>query len=88
LLLPHLVALFAPPDRKTSYLVTVRVISLALAMMVQPTAGLFSGRSTLHWGRRRPFTVLGTGLSVLSLIVIGPSPRLLIRWASADRWPI
>ena len=76
LLLPYLVALFAPPDRKNTYLATVRVISLALAMMVQPMAGLLSDRSTLRWGRRRPFIVLGTGLTVLSLVVIGLSPRL------------
>ena len=76
LLLPYLVALFAPPDRKNTYLATVRVISLALAMMVQPIAGLISDRSTLRWGRRRPFIVLGTGLTVLSLVVIGLSPQL------------
>ena len=76
LLLPYLVALFAPPDRKNTYLATVRVISLALAMMVQPMAGLLSDRSKLRWGRRRPFIVLGTGLTVLSLVVIGLSPRL------------
>jgi Na+/melibiose symporter-like transporter len=74
LLLPYLIALFAPPDRKNTYLATVRVISLALAMMVQPMAGLLSDRSTLRWGRRRPFIALGTGLTVLSLVVIGLSP--------------
>jgi hypothetical protein len=51
LLFPFLVALFAPPDRKNTYLAAVRVASLALAMMAQPVAGLLSDRSTRHWGR-------------------------------------
>lgn len=76
LMLPFLVALFSPPGRKNTYLATVRVISLAVAMMAQPMAGMLSDRSTLPWGRRRPFIVLGTALTVLALIVIGLSPQL------------
>jgi len=73
-LLPYLVALFVPPGQKNTYLATVRVIGLAIAMMIQPMAGLFSDRSTLRWGRRRPYIFLGTMFDLLFLLVVGASP--------------
>ncbi|MFC2029649.1 MFS transporter [Chloroflexota bacterium] len=84
LLLPFLVALFVPPDRKNTYLATVRVISLAVAMAVQPTAGLLCDRSTLSWGRRRPYIVAGSAGSLLFLVAIGTSSL----WLGTDlgRW--
>jgi MFS family permease len=76
ILTPYLLALFVPDDRKNTYLATVRVASLAVAMAVQPMAGLLSDRSTLPWGRRRPFVLLGTAFTILSLLVIGWSSHL------------
>jgi MFS family permease len=76
-LLPYLVALFVPDAQKNTYLATVRVVGLAVAMMIQPMAGLLSDRSTLRWGRRRPFIVAGTLLDVLFLLVVGVSPLLI-----------
>ncbi len=83
-LLPYLVALFAPAARKNSYLATVRVVSLGVAMAVQPMAGLLSDRSTLRWGRRRPFILLGTVLTVLSLLAIGLSSQIASPTADED----
>ena len=37
---------------------------LIVAILVQPVAGLLSDRSTLRWGRRRPFIFIGTILSI------------------------
>lgn len=76
-LLPYLVALFVPPEVKNSYLATVRVIGLAVAMMIQPMAGMFSDRSTSRWGRRRPYIFAGTMLDLLFLVIIGASPLFL-----------
>jgi Na+/melibiose symporter-like transporter len=76
-LLPYLVALFAPADLKNTYLATIRVISLGVAMAVQPIAGMFSDRSTCRWGRRRPFIVAGTALDFFFLALIASSPLLL-----------
>ncbi|MFN2227111.1 MAG: MFS transporter [Anaerolineae bacterium] len=76
LLLPYLVALFVPDADKNTYLATVRVVSLAVAMLVQPLAGLLSDRSPHPWGRRRPFIVGATLFSVLFLILVGASPLL------------
>ena len=76
LLLPFLVALMAPPAEKNTYLATIRVVSLAVAMAVQPIAGLLSDRSTAGWGRRRPYIAGGAIGSVVFLILIGASPLL------------
>ena len=81
-LLPYLVALFAAPDEKNSVLALVRVVGLAVAMFVQPLAGLLSDRNTSKWGRRRPFIVAGALLNIVFLAVIfrasGLNPAL--RW--------
>jgi MFS family permease len=74
LLLPYLVALFAPVELKNTYLATIRVIGLAVAMMVQPMAGMLSDRSTHRMGRRRPYIIAGALGNVLFLFVIGASP--------------
>jgi MFS family permease len=74
-LLPYLVALFAPDAQKNSVLAAVRVAGLAVAMLVQPLAGMLSDRSTLRWGRRRPFIATGALFSALFLIPIALSSR-------------
>jgi MFS family permease len=75
-LLPYLVALFVLPGQKNTYLATIRVIGLAMAMFIQPMAGMLSDRSTSRWGRRRPFIVFGTLLDLVFLVLIGLSPRV------------
>jgi MFS family permease len=77
ILLPYLVALFVLESEKNTSLATIRVISLAVAMSVQPIAGMLSDRSTHRWGRRRPFILLGTILSVLFLLVVGASSEIV-----------
>ena len=76
-LLPYLVALFVPPEQKNTYLGLVRVIGLAVAMLVQPMAGMFSDRSTLRWGRRRPYIFAGTVLDLVFLVIVGASPLFI-----------
>ncbi len=72
-LLPALVVLFMPAEQKNTYLATVRVVGLAMAMMVQPLAGMFSDRCTSKLGRRRPYIITGALLNVAFLFVIGAS---------------
>jgi MFS family permease len=76
-LLPYLVLLFMPEDQKNTYLATVRVIGLAVAMLVQPLAGMMSDRNTSRFGRRRPFMVAGTAGNVLFLALIGLTPLFI-----------
>ena len=75
LLLPYLVALFVPSGQKNTYLAAIRVTSLALAMLLQPVAGMLSDRCTHPLGRRRPYIIGGTLGTVLFLLLIGVSPR-------------
>ena len=75
ILLPYLVALFVPVDQKNTYLANIRVASLALAMLLQPVAGMFSDRCTHPLGRRRPYIIGGTLGTVLFLAVIGIAPQ-------------
>jgi MFS family permease len=74
LLLPYLVALFVPEELKNTYLATIRVVSLAVAMLIQPVAGLLSDRSTHPLGRRRPFIIGSAVFSILFLGLIATSP--------------
>ena len=76
-LLPFLVAIFMPAAQKNSYLATLRVIGLAVAMLVQPLAGLLSDRSTSRWGKRRPFVATGALFNIVFLCIIGASPVFL-----------
>lgn len=74
LLLPYLVVQFMPAEYKNTYLATLRVVGLAVAMLVQPLAGMLSDRSTSRFGRRRPFILAGALLNVLFVAIIGLSP--------------
>jgi len=73
-LLPYLVALFVPADVKNTYLATIRVVGLSVAMLIQPLAGLLSDRSTHPLGRRRPYIAGATAFSLLFLLIIGAAP--------------
>jgi len=77
LLLPYLVALFVPAEQKNTYLANIRVIGLAMAMLVQPVAGMLSDRSTHPLGRRRPYIIGGTLFNLLFLLIIGLSPAFV-----------
>lgn len=77
ILTPYLVLLFMPEEQKNTYLATVRVIGLAVAMLIQPLAGMLSDRNTSRFGRRRPYMVVGTIGNVLFLAVIGITPLFI-----------
>ncbi len=71
IILPFLVAEFVGDAVKGTYLGMLRSAGLIVAIIVQPMAGLLSDRSTLAWGRRRPFILLGTLFDLLFLVIIG-----------------
>ena len=73
LLLPALVLVFMPPEKKNTYTALVYVAGLAVAMFIQPVMGMFSDRSTSKMGRRRPFILVGALLNILFLGVVGAS---------------
>lgn len=87
-LIPALIVLFMPPAEKNSWLATFRVVGLAVAMFIQPLAGMFSDRSTLRWGRRRPYILISAVFNVLFLAIIAFSSDLRNTPGSFLGWPL
>lgn len=73
LLLPALVLMFMPPEKKNTYTALVYVTGLAVAMFIQPVMGMWSDRCTARLGRRRPFILWGALLNIAFLLVVGAS---------------
>jgi MFS family permease len=71
--MPYLVDAFARPEIKNTSLSLMRTAGLIIAMLVQPAAGLLSDRSTLRFGRRRPYILIGVLLDLVFLAAIGLS---------------
>jgi len=83
IVLPFVVAGFVGNATKGTYLGLLRSAGLIVAIVVQPFAGLLSDRSTLRWGRRRPFIFLGTVLDMVFLALVGLSSNYWILFAAA-----
>ncbi len=60
LIIPLLVQQFVGEQAKGTYVGKIRLWALMVAVLVQALMGLLSDRSTLRWGRRRPFIAVGT----------------------------
>ena len=71
IILPAILLNFVPEKLKNTYLGGLTFLGLILAMIVQPIAGAISDRSTLRWGRRRPYILIGTLFDLVFLIVLG-----------------
>src|SRR5512139_2797909 len=71
LVTPLLVEQFVGETQKGTYLGRLRLFSLMFALLAQSLMGLLSDRSTLRWGRRRPFIAVGTLFSSVFLILVG-----------------
>jgi MFS family permease len=71
LVVPLLVQLFVGSAQQGSFYGTIRLWSLMVAVLVQALSGMLSDRSTLRWGRRRPFILVGTLLNVVFITSIG-----------------
>ena len=69
IILPLRLLDFVPESQKNTYLGILTLCGLLLAMFAQPIAGAISDRSSLKWGRRRPFIFLG--LIVVALLLPG-----------------
>lgn len=73
---PLLVQQFVGESVKGSYLGTLRLWTLMVALLTQAVWGILSDRSTLPWGRRRPFIFLGTLAGLVFIAAIGFSAGL------------
>lgn len=77
LIVPLLVEQFVGEASKGSAVGTIRLWALMTAVLVQALVGIFSDRSTLMLGRRRPFMLLGTLGEIIIFVLIGFSARLV-----------
>jgi MFS family permease len=71
IILPVRVQQLVPEELKATYLGVLTFAGLVVAILVQPVMGALSDRSTLRWGRRRPFIVAGTIFNLIFLSFIG-----------------
>ncbi len=76
LLFPLLVQQFVGEELKGSYLGSLRLWTLMVALLTQALMGMLSDRSRLRWGRRRPFIFTGTILDLVFITLIGFSAGL------------
>lgn len=74
IIVPLLVQKFVGPEQQGTAFGSLRLYTLMVALLVQALMGMLSDRSTLRWGRRRPFILVGTLLNMACLIAIGASP--------------
>ncbi|MFH1639950.1 MAG: MFS transporter [Chloroflexota bacterium] len=75
IILPLRLLEFVSESRKNTYLGIITFSGLILAMLIQPVAGYLSDHTTLRWGRRKPYVVVGITLTSVFLIGIGISHR-------------
>lgn len=71
IIVPLLVQDFVGPERQGTSYGTIRLWSLMTALLVQSLMGMLSDHSTLPWGRRRPFMLLGTLGNLIIITAIG-----------------
>ena len=73
LIVPLLVQKFVGPEQQGTAFGSLRLYTLMVALLAQALMGMISDRSTLRWGRRRPFILVGTLLNMGCMIAIGAS---------------
>ncbi|MEW6034812.1 MAG: MFS transporter, partial [Chloroflexota bacterium] len=78
LILPARIQELVPEASKNTFLGLMTFSGLLIAALVQPFAGAISDRSTLRWGQRRPFILLGTALALAFLPGIALSETYLL----------
>jgi MFS family permease len=76
LVFPLLVQQFVGETGKGTFFGNLRLWTLMVALLVQAGMGMLSDRSTLRWGRRRPFIFTGTVLDLVFIAAIGFSVGL------------
>ena len=71
LVIPLLVQHFVGETAKGARVGNIRLWALMVAVLVQALMGMLSDRSTLRWGRRRPFIFVGTLGELVVFVLIG-----------------
>jgi MFS family permease len=63
---------------KTLILSVVMGVGALVALVANPLIGMLSDRTTSRWGRRHPWTVLGSVVGGLGLVVLAGAPDILV----------
>ena len=71
LVYPLLVQQFVGEEAKGTFFGTLRLWSLMIALLAQAFWGILSDRTTLRWGRRRPYIFGGTIVDLVFIALIG-----------------
>jgi len=71
LVIPLLVQQFVGEEQKATFYGNLRLWGLMVALLAQAFWGIMSDRSTLRWGRRRPFILGGTVVDLIFIAAIG-----------------
>ena len=71
LVFPLLVQQFVGEEAKGSFFGSLRLWSLMVALLAQSFWGILSDRTTLRWGRRRPYILGGTVVNLFFIGAIG-----------------
>jgi MFS family permease len=83
LIQPLLIQKFVRPEQQATAYGNLRLYTLMIALLVQALAGMLSDYSTLRWGRRRPFILVGTLLNMACLVAMGASPSYWFLFGAA-----
>ncbi len=82
IVIPAQVLLYVPDERKGFYFGLSMATGAFLATIIQPIVGALSDRSAFRLGRRRPYVLLGSVLSVAALAGMAYAPVLGVFIAS------
>jgi MFS family permease len=76
-LLPEQAAVFDKAN-KTLVLSIVMGVGALVALVANPIIGMLSDRTTSRWGRRHPWTVLGSLIGAVGLVVLAVAPNIVV----------
>jgi len=76
-LLPEQAQLLASADKETVFSV-VTGIGAVVALIANPVIGAFSDRTCSRWGRRHPWTLAGSVLGAVGLVVLAVAPNVVL----------
>jgi Na+/melibiose symporter-like transporter len=83
IILPLRVQEFVGQAQQSTFLGLITFVGLVVAILIQPVAGAISDRSGFRWGRRRPFILIGIGISIVLLAgfaLAGDYATLFVIW--------
>src|SRR4051812_14836292 len=76
-LLPEQAQLLASADKEAVFSLVTGIGAL-MALIANPVIGALSDRTSSRWGRRHPWTLAGSVLGALGLVVLAVAPNVVL----------